>query len=74
MDRRILELAMEALLMKKAEIDQQISEVSAQLDDGNGTAKAAEPARKRRQMSAAQRKAISLKMKAAWTKRKAAKK
>jgi hypothetical protein len=74
MDRRILELAMEALLMKKAEIDQQISEVSAQLDDGNETEGAAKPARKRRHISAAQRKAISLKMKAAWAQRKVAKK
>jgi hypothetical protein len=72
MDRRILELAMEALLQKKAQVDREIAEISAQL--GNPAATDTVSLGKRRKFTAAQRKAMSAKMKAAWAKRKAAKK
>ena len=72
MDRYILELAMEALLQKKAQVDREIAEVSAQLEKSapKVTAKAV---RKRRKFTAADRKAMSQRMKAAWAKRKKAK-
>jgi hypothetical protein len=69
MDRRILELAMEALLQKRAQIDREIAEVSAQL--GKSTSKTtAKTVRKRRKFTAAERKSMSQKMKSAWAKRK----
>jgi hypothetical protein len=68
MDKYILELAMEALLQKKAQVDRDIAEVSVQLR--KSAPKAAKSVRKRRKFTAAERKAMSEKMKAAWAKRK----
>ena len=72
MDRRILELAMEALLQKKAQVDREIAEVSSLLGKSAPTA-TAKAVGKRRKLTAAERRAISKRMKAAWAKRKKAK-
>jgi hypothetical protein len=79
---RILELAVEALEKQKAGIDAEIETIRAELKEaGSGTARKVKPATastrkrrlrtqaKRRPKSAAEKKALSLKMKQVWEKR-----
>jgi hypothetical protein len=74
MDSRIFELALETLELKKAAIDAEIAILKAQLGDNIQVAIAAEPALKgRKGKSAAERKAVSLRMKAYWAARRKAK-
>jgi len=75
MDKRILELALETLEKQKAAIDAEIADIRSRISGAgrSGTAQAAAPAASSpRTMSAAQRKAVSKRMKAYWGKRKAA--
>lgn len=76
MKQRLLELALEALAVRKASIDAEIEAIKQEL---SGRPAAAAPAAKveapktgRRKRSAASRKAQSEKMKAIWAARKAA--
>ena len=63
MDRPILELAMAELLQKKAQVDREIAEFSAQL--GKSGPRAAKAVCKRRKFTAAERQAMSERKKAA---------
>ena len=69
---RLLTLALERLQSERARIDSEIGEIQAQLKTGIGPAsqKPTRRKRKRRSMTAKQRKAISERMKASWAKRK----
>jgi hypothetical protein len=84
MNQRILQLALEALEARRAQIDTEIAQLYAELGRpakksrsermkdywARKRAESAAPARKRRQMTAAQKKAVSKRMKACWAKRK----
>jgi len=79
-DVRILELALIGLQAEREKIDGEIARIQGQLGRGRsrGVAKAAggsgrRRGRRRRKFTAAARKAQSLRMKAYWRKRKAAK-
>ena len=78
MDKRLIELALEALEVRKAALDSEIASLRAQLAGRAKTArtpaKSAAPEKKRGPQSKAARKAQSLRMKAFWAKRRAAKK
>ncbi len=69
---RLLNLALERLQDERARIDSEIAEIQVQLKAGIGPAsqKTTPRKRKRRSMSAEQRKAISERMKQSWAKRK----
>ena len=78
MDKRLIELALEALEVRKASIDSEIASLRAQLA-GRGkvpgiAGKAGIAGKKRGPQSKAARKAQSERMKAYWAKRRAAKK
>jgi len=83
MDKRIIELAIEALENRKAAVETEIAGLEAAMSKRRGriaaTAKASHPVkargavRKPRQQSAVARKAISKRMKAYWAKRRAGK-
>jgi hypothetical protein len=71
MDKRILELAVEALQERKAKVEAEIESIQAQLGGAIGKPKIAIPrVAKRRKRTAAQRKAQSERMKAYWAARK----
>jgi hypothetical protein len=70
MNPRIVELALEMLETKKAEIDKEIAELKGSL--GSKPAAAAPGRPRRRVKTAAQRKAHSEAMRAYWAKKKAA--
>ena len=72
MNARILELALEALNRKKLQIENEIQMLQAQLA-GTLPPKKARRKKAARKMSAAARKAVSLRMKAYWAKKRAAK-
>jgi hypothetical protein len=78
MDKRLIELALEALEVRKASLDSEIASLRAQLagraKTSGSPAKAAAPGKKRGPQSKAARKAQSERMKAFWAKRRAAKK
>jgi hypothetical protein len=71
---RILELAMETLERQKAEIDVEIEKLRSEMKGsgsvGTTNAKSQLKAKKRRTMTAAQRKAISEKMTKYWAEKK----
>ena len=69
---RLLKLALERLQSERARIESEIGEIQAQLKTGIGPAsqKTTRRKRKRRSMTAEQRKAISERMRASWAKRK----
>ena len=81
MDKRIVELALEALKVRKVAIETEIAEVEAELRGLHrgtpgkasraGKAKRAGATRKSGPQSAAARKAVSARMKLYWAKRKA---
>jgi hypothetical protein len=74
MDKRILELALEALEQRKADLDAEIEEIRAKMRDTNkpGTSDAvAAGVAVRKPRTAAQRQAHSKRMKVVWAKRKA---
>jgi len=72
MDNRILELAVETLEQRKADIDAEIAMLKAQLGgDIQVTAAGAPLPQRRKGKSAAERKAVSLRMKAYWQARRA---
>ncbi len=76
MDKRLIELALEALELRKASIDAEIAAIREELAGGAkaSLAKAAKtvaPAKKRGPRSRAARKAQSDRMKAYWAKKKA---
>lgn len=70
MDRRILELALEALHERMAAIDAEIQSIQTQLRGGASPRTVAPAAGKRRTRTAAQRKAQSEKMKKIWAAKK----
>jgi hypothetical protein len=75
MNKRLFELALEALEAKRSALDAEIAVLRSYLSPAPKRAKRTEvkaPARKRRGRSAASRKAQSDRMKAYWAKRKAA--
>ena len=78
MDKRLIELALEALELRKASIDSEITALRAQLAGRAKTAgtlaKAAVQEKKRGPQSKAARKAQSERMKAYWQKKRAEKK
>ena len=78
MDKRLIELALEALEVRKAALDSEIASLRAQLAGRAKTAgtpaNAAGPGKKRGPQSKAARKAQSVRMKAFWVKKRAAKK
>ncbi len=78
MDKRLIELAVEALEVRKASIDSEIASLRAQLTGRAKTpgvpAKAALQGKKRGPQSRAARRAQSDRMKAYWAKRRAGKK
>lgn len=71
MDKRLLSLALEALLRRKAETEAEIAQIQEVLAAAQAP-RANRVARKRRGRTAAQRKAQSERMKAIWAKRRAA--
>lgn len=71
MANRLLELALEALLRRKAEAEAEIAQIRKELA-GAEAPPTKKVARKRRGRTAAQRKAQSERMKAIWAKRRAA--
>ena len=86
-DTRLLQLALEALEEKRRTIDEEVSEIQARLSTSSGgRGRAAKGAtipsavqtkgggRKRRRMSAAQRKLVSERMKKFWADRRKGKK
>lgn len=71
MDKRILELAVEALQERKAKVEAEIESIQAELGGGIRKPKIAVPrVAKRRRRTVAQRKAQSERMKAYWAARK----
>ena len=78
MDKRLIELALEALELRKASVDSEIAALRAQLTGRAKTAatgtKAPVSGKKRGPQSKAARKAQSERMTAYWAKRRAAKK
>jgi uncharacterized protein (UPF0335 family) len=71
MDKRILELAVEALQERKAKVEAEIESIQAELEGRIRKPKIAVPrVVKRRRRTAAQRKAQSRRMKAYWAARK----
>ena len=80
-DNRLLELAIEGLLVKRRSIDEELAQLQARLGGGRGPGPAAaarSPAtaavKTRRKRTAAQKKAHSDRMKKIWAERKKAKK
>ncbi len=73
MDKRILELALEALEHKKALVESEIAALQVELEGGAKPATEAPTRGGRKPRTAAQRKAQSEKMKAHWAKWKAKK-
>lgn len=84
-DQRLLELALKGLQAERTRIDEEIAGLRAQLGEGGGAVRRKKTRRKaagkktarkrgRRKMSSAQKKLISEKMKAAWARRKRARK
>jgi hypothetical protein len=75
MDKRLIELALEALAVRKAALDAEIAKMRSQLGARVAVAKApaAKPSRKRKRgpQSKSARKAQSERMKAYWAKRRA---
>lgn len=74
MDKRILELALEALHKRMAAVDAEIQSIQTQLRGGARHRTVAPAAGKRKARTAAQRKAQSEKMKKIWAEKRAAKK
>ena len=76
--KRLLELALERLERERARVNQELEAIQAELKGGKGrtsrTAKKAPAKRGRRTMSAAERKAVSERMKKYWSQRKKAEK
>jgi hypothetical protein len=75
MDKRILELALEALVSRRNAIEAEIAEIRAELEGRapsvGPSSKAASVTRRRRPRTAAERKAQSQRMKAYWANRRA---
>jgi len=75
MEKRILQLALETLQKQKEEIEAEIAALGGRIAGKSGERKKAATATSRggrRTMSAAQRRAVSKRMKAYWAKRKGA--
>lgn len=71
MDKRILELALEALHKRMAAVDAEIQSIQTQLEGGTKTKSVAPAAGKRKTKTAAQRKAQSKTMKKIWAEKRA---
>ena len=74
MDNRILELALETLVARRAAIEAEIAEIRAELEGrvpSVGRSSKVASVRRRRPRTAAERKAQSERMKAYWAKRRA---
>ncbi len=74
MDTRLLELALEALIHKKAGIELEIAALKSDLEDRTLAKPTTPPAGRRRKRTAAERRAQSKKMKAIWAAKRAARK
>ena len=70
--KKTLKSALAELESKRAEIDRQIAGIQAALGATSKATVASRPRRKRRKLTAAEKKAISRRMKASWAKRKSA--
>ena len=71
---KVLKSALAELEAQRAEIDRQIAGIRAVLGGTSKATSAKRPRRTRRKLTAAEKKAISRRMKASWAKRKAASK